>query len=328
MIEKEKDLKTVSDEKNDKNKPDYKPDYKKELDEVPSKELKKQFALDILRRYFFMIIGCISYALSLRMFLIPNEIVGGGVSGAASLIEIVTGLYGYAGYFIIAINLPILILGFKLMGWRFILRCLITTATLGLFTNFFSFKIFDFLQGFTDNKILASLYGGILQGIGIGLFIKYEMSSGGTELLGRLTQHVLPFGSIATHVAIFDGLVVVLGAIVLKNPENVLYALILIYISAKISDILVLGLNKAKLCYIITEKSEEIADFMIHNSPRGMTLIRGEGMYTKTEKGVLLTCVKSHQIPQLKNAVKAIDDHAFFIVGEANEVYGKGFHSF
>lgn len=286
----------------------------------------RKIILDIIERYLFMILGCICYSLSLRMFLIPNEIVGGGVSGAASLIEILTKIP--AGYFILAINIPILIMGFKMMGWRFILRCLITTATLSLFTNVFGFKVFDFLQGFTDNAILASLYGGILQGIGIGLFIRYEMSSGGTELLGRITNKLVPVSSIATHVAFFDGLVVVIGAIVLKNPENVLYALILIFVSAKISDILVLGLSKAKLCYIITDKAEEIGEFLIHHSPRGVTLMRGKGMFSKTEKGVLLTCVKNHQIQGLKTTVKTIDEHAFVIVGEATEVYGKGFHSF
>ncbi|MBO4251884.1 MAG: YitT family protein [Clostridia bacterium] len=283
----------------------------------------KQNTSDIIKRYAFMVIGCISYALSLRMFLIPNKIVGGGVSGAASLIEILTAIP--AGYFIFAINIPILILGFKLMGWRFIVRCLITTASLSAFTNLFGLNLFDFLQGITASPILASLYGGVLQGIGIGLFIKFEMSSGGTELLGRLTHHVLPVFSIATHVAIFDGIVVLAGAIVLKNPENVLYALILVFVSAKVSDVLVLGLNKAKLCYIISDKAEEIGDFLIHHSPRGITFLHGKGMYTGNEKGVLLTCVKSHQIQSLKTMVKSIDAHAFVIVGEATEVYGKGF---
>ena len=289
---------------------------------------KKNTLAAIIKKYLFMILGCISYALSLRIFLIPNEIVGGGVSGAASLIEIVSGLYGYAGYFIVAINIPIFLLGLKLMGWKFIIRALITTATLGLFTTVFSFSVFDFLQHVTENKILSSVYGGILQGIGIALFIKYEMSSGGTELLGRVTNHFLPIGTIAVHVAFFDGLVVVLGALVLKNIENVLYALILIFTSAKVCDLLVIGLEKAKLCYIITDKAEEIADVMIHKSPRGMTLIQGEGMYSKTDKGVLITCVKRHQIPQLRKTIKEIDEHAFFIVSEANEVYGQGFHSF
>lgn len=277
-----------------------------------------------IRRYFFMIIGCICYALSLTAFLIPNEIVGGGVSGAASLINIVTGWP--TGLFIVLINVPILIMGFKLMGWRFILRCFITTATLSLFTELFTAALKN-VDLITDNKILAALYGGILQGVGIGLFIKYEMSSGGTELLGRLTYHVLPFLTIATHVAILDGMIVVLGAIVLKNAENILYALILIFVSAKISDLVIMGFTKSKLCYIVTEKAEDISQYLIEHSPRGVTLLKGEGMYTKTEKGVIMTCVKSNQIASLKVWVKTLDEHTFVIVCDANQVYGQGFHN-
>ncbi|MBQ8427256.1 MAG: YitT family protein [Clostridia bacterium] len=198
------------------------------------KKPSKETLLNETKRYFFMVIGCFSYALSLQMFLIPNKIVGGGVSGAASLIEIITSLP--AGLFIVLLNLPILIFGFRLMGLKFIIRCFITTASLGLATEILSW----FVLPITDNAILAAAYGGVLQGIGIGLFIKYETSSGGTELLGRITNHALPFGSIATHVAVFDALVVVIGAIVLKNPENILYALILIFISAKVSDLILL----------------------------------------------------------------------------------------
>ena len=276
------------------------------------------------KRYAFMVFASLSYALSLQAFLIPNTIVGGGVSGAASLINILTGLP--AGLFIVLINLPILVMGFKMMGWKFILRCFITTTTLGLATEFW---VLVLPEGFsaTDNQILASLYGGVLQGIGIGLFIKYETSSGGTELLGRITYKIIPLMTIATHVALFDGLVVVLGAIVLKSLENILYALILIFVSAKVSDLLVLGVSKAKLCYIITTKAEEISEFLISHSPRGVTLINGEGMYSKTPKGVLMTCVKNHQIVGLKSAVKQIDENAFVIVCDANEVYGKGFHN-
>ena len=275
--------------------------------------------LKIFKKYILMILGCLSYSLSLQMFLIPCQIVGGGVSGAASLIQLVTGLP--AGLFIFLINLPILIFGFRLMGWKFIVRCFITTATLSFTTEMLSW----FVLPITENAILAAAYGGILQGIGIGLFIKTEMSSGGTELLGRITNHVVPLGTIATHVAIFDALVVIVGAFMLKNPENVLYALILIFLSAKVSDVLVMGVNKAKLCYIITTKAEEVSEFLITHSPRGVTLINGEGMYSKTPKGVLLTCVKSAQITFLKSSVKSIDKDAFVIVTDANEVYGKGF---
>ena len=284
------------------------------------KTIKKE-----IKRYLFMVLGCLSYASSLGVFLIPNSIVGGGVSGAASLIYLVTGLP--AGIFIVLINAPILVFGFRLMGWKFILRCFITTAVLGLATELWHFLAdITELNQLTNNPLLATIYGGILQGIGIGLFIKYETSSGGTELLGRITHHVVPFGSIATHVALFDGLVVVVGAFVLDNPENVLHALILIFVSAKVSDLIVMGLSKAKMCYIITTKAEEISEFLISHSPRGVTLINGQGMFSKQPKGVLMTCVKSIQIEALKNMVKQLDEGAFVIVCDANEVYGKGFN--
>lgn len=280
-----------------------------------------------VKRYAFMILGCLSYALSLKAFLEPNNIVGGGVSGAASLIHLLTGLP--TGVFIAVINIPILIFGFKKMGWKFILRCFITTACLSLATEFWELILPEkevLINTITSDGVLASLYGGILQGIGIGLFIKYETSSGGTELLGRLTHGLLPFGTIATHVAIFDGMVVLMGALFLNSLENILYALILIFVSAKVSDMIVMGLAKAKLCYIITTKAEEISDFLISHSPRGVTLINGEGMYTRTPKGVLMTCVKSKQIVGLKASIKELDENAFVIVCDANEVYGKGFN--
>ena len=282
-------------------------------------KMKKEKVLKEIKRYFFMVVGCFCYALSLQTFLIPNKIVGGGVSGAASLIEILSGLP--AGLFIVLLNIPILIFGFKLMGWKFIVRCFITTACLGLATEILSW----FVPPITDNPILAAAYGGVLQGIGIGLFIKFETSSGGTELLGRITQHVLPVGSIATHVAVFDAIVVIVGAITLRNLENILYALILIFISVKVSDLIVLGLNKAKMCYIITTKAEEISDFLISHSPRGITLVQGQGMYTKAPKEVLLTCVKNSQVAHLKSWIKQLDEDAFVVVTDATEVYGKGF---
>lgn len=289
--------------------------------------MKKAKLTKEIKRYTFMVLGCLSYALSLEAFLIPNNIVGGGVSGAASLIHILSGLP--TGLFIAIINIPILIFGFKTMGWKFILRCFITTACLSLATEFWNLILPNnevLLEYITSDGVLASLYGGILQGIGIGLFIKFETSSGGTELLGRLTHLLLPFGTIATHVALFDGLVVVLGAFCLNSLENILYALILIFVSAKVSDLVVMGVAKAKLCYIITNKAEEISDYLVSHSPRGVTFIQGKGMYTKTERGILMTCVKNNQITPLKTMVKALDEDAFVIVTEANEVYGKGFN--
>ena len=164
--------------------------------------MQKRGLLKEFERYSFMILGCLSYALSLKIFLEPNYIVAGGVSGAASLIHLLTKLP--TGVFIVVINSPILIFGYRMMGWKFILRCFITTACLSLATEFWELILPDaevMREIITSDGVLASLYGGILQGIGIGLFIKYETSSGGTELLGRITHKILPFATIATHVA-------------------------------------------------------------------------------------------------------------------------------
>lgn len=287
--------------------------------------MKRSIAFEI-KRYAFMVLGCLSYALSLKAFLEPNEITAGGVSGAASLIHIVTNLP--TGLFIAIINIPILILGFKKKGWVFILRCFITTACLSLATEFWALVLpkADVLrEKLTDDGILSSLYGGILQGIGIALFIKYETSSGGTELLGRITYDLIPVGSIASQAAVLDGVVIFTGAFVLGRLENVLFALILIFVSTKVTDLIVMGMGKSKLCYIITQKAEEISEFLISHSPRGVTLINGEGMYTKTPKGVLLTCVKFNQVASLKTWIKALDENAFVIFTDAKEVYGQGF---
>ena len=174
---------------------------------------------------------------------------------------------------------------------------------------------------------MASLYGGVCQGIGIGLFVRYEFSSGGTELLGRIISRFIKILNIPVCVGILDGIIVVLGAVVTKNPNNMLYALIVVFVSTKVSEVLLVGLYKSKLCIIITDKGKEISEMLLHNSPRGITMLEGQGMYTQKEHDVLLTCVKNGQLTQLKQIVKSIDSHAFIIINDSAEVRGQGFKS-
>ncbi len=282
--------------------------------------MKKSKFLNEFKRYFFMIIGCFLFSSGLTVFLIPNKIITGGVSGIASVINILTGLP--TGIFIVVLNLPILLGGLKMMGWKFLIRSLITTLTLGLTT-----EICGLIPAPTDDPILSVLYGGILQGAGLYLFIKYEMSSGGTELLARITHSFIKVGTIATHVAVLDGMIVIFGAIMMDNVNSALYALILIFVTAKVNDLLLMGFNKTKLCYIITDNAEELAENIINRLPRGVTLIDGKGMYTKEHRNLLMSCIYQKQITGLKTLVKEIDPNAFVIVCDANEVYGKGFHS-
>lgn len=273
------------------------------------------------KNYLFMVIGCAFYALSTALFLSPTGIVAGGVSGLAVLVNKATKEAISTGTVILVVNIPILLMGLKLEGLKFIINCFLTVACLSLLTDLF----IQIVTPITDNALLASMYGGLAQGIGIGLFIRYKVSSGGTELLGRVIHKFLPFTTIAIYVALLDAIVVISGAFILENPENILYALIVIFLSAKVSDMIVVGLDRAKLCYIITDKAEEVAKTLVEQSPRGVTLIEGTGMYTQTKHGVLMTCIKTKQLPQLKEIVNNIDEKAFVIIGEASEVHGKGF---
>lgn len=285
--------------------------------------MKAQTKKTVLReciRFTAMAVGCCLYALGIDCFLVHNGIVGGGASGLATLVYLLTDGKVGIGIMTVAINIPIILLGLKQLGWKFMLRCLVTIGVLALFN-----ELFIDLPNLTDNRILASVYGGILQGIGIGLFVKFKVSSGGTELLGREIRHWFKFFSIPVWTAILDAVIILSGAIALRDIENVLYALILIFVSAKTSDILIMGINRSKLCYIITDRGEEISQFLLSHSPRGITMLEGKGMYTGQDHQVLLTCVKPQQIDQLKSAVKQIDERAFVIVGDANEVIGKGF---
>ncbi|MBR2988302.1 MAG: YitT family protein, partial [Clostridia bacterium] len=166
---------------------------------------------------------------------------------------------------------------------------------------------------------------GVCQGIGIGLFVRYEFSSGGTELLGRIFARIFKGLKINVLVGILDAIIVVVGAIVTLNPNNMLYALIVVFVSTKVSEVVLVGLEKSKLCIIITDKGAEVSQALIEKSPRGVTMLNGEGMYTHTQHNVVMTCVKPHQLTQLKQIVQSVDENAFVIVNESVEVRGKGF---
>ena len=285
-----------------------------------NKLVNKKFTAKSLLGYVFMVLGCVFYAFSTVLFLAPNQIVAGGVTGLSVLINILNDKIPI-GTISIVINVPILILGLKYFGLPFVIKCLLTVTTLGLATDLFDL----FMPLMTQDKILASLYGGVCQGVGIGLFVRYKFSSGGTELFGRVVAKWTKMSNIPIFVGVLDAIIVVFGAIVTKSPDNMLYALIVVFVSTKVSEVILVGLEKAKLCIIISDKSEEIAKTLIANSPRGVTMLNGVGMYTEHEHKILLSCVKNRQLVQLKEIVKDIDKHAFMIINDSFEVRGQGF---
>lgn len=278
-------------------------------------------------RYIAMVIASISFALSLDLFIVPHHIVAGSLTGLSTLVQIIvknnTGAVIGIGVLTICFDIPILLFGLKEYGWKFILRCLLTILVLGLITDVLAFLVeYDVAK---NEPLMAAVYGGLLQGIAIGLYCKYDVSSGGTELLGKLVYDKTKRLSVPLYIGILDGIIVLSGSVVLQNAQNVLYALIVIFTSTIVSDTILTGLNKAKLCYIITDHADEISDCLLKNSPRGITGIKGMGMYTRSDKNILLTVVKKNQLEDLKRMIHMLDPLAFVIVSETNEVLGKGF---
>ena len=296
-------------------------------------KLTKKEIFEEIKNYVFMLLGCIAYGASTALFLEPNGIVAGGVTGLSVLINLVFKTPISVGVWFIVINLPILIFAVKSQGVKFILRCLITILTLGLITDLIEYLNIYFrgdglhvnLPLTTDN-VLASLYGGIFQGIGIGLFVRYQFSSGGTELLARLISRISKGISIPICLAILDGAIVILGTFA-TSVENILYALIVVFISAKLSETILVGLEKSKLCIVITNKGEEIAKTIIKQCPRGVTRLDSEGMYTNLHHDVLMTCVKNHELTKVKKIINTVDPTAFVIINDSTEVRGLVFKS-
>ncbi len=282
---------------------------------------------DIAKGYIFMVLGCISYGASTSLFLAPNGIVAGGVTGLSVILNIVLDNLITVGIISIIINVPILLMGLKFQGWKFILKCLVTIVCLGLITDLIEIinvAIQDASVPIVENEVICSVYGGILQGIGIGLFVRFQFSSGGTELLARVVARFIKGLNIPVVLGILDGIIVVGGAFV-SGVENVFYALIVVFLSTKVSEVVLFGIDKSKLCIIISDKGDEIAKTLIEKSPRGVTKINGEGMYTHNDHQVLLTCVKNNQLTQVKQIVNSIDPKAFIIINESIEVRGQGF---
>jgi len=182
------------------------------------------------------------------------------------------------------------------------------------------------LQPLTNEVILASIYGGVLGGVGMGFVFRGGGTTGGTDLIAALTSYFFPHFSIGQGLFLIDGVVITLAGIVF-DVELALYAAITIFVSTKLIDIIQEGFNVSKSVFIISDHSQEIKDEILANMRRGVTALRGYGGYSGREKDVLLVTINRAEITKLKNLIRDIDDKAFVIMNEAHEVLGEGFKS-
>ncbi|HHW70354.1 MAG TPA: YitT family protein [Clostridiales bacterium] len=271
---------------------------------------------DTIIDYIKIVIGTLLTAISLVCFLVPHKIAPGGVSGIGTVIYYLFNIP--VGVTMLAINIPLLFLATKKLGGIFGIRTVVATVLLSVFTDFLR------LPSLTDSPILATVYGGLLMGIGLGIVLSAKATTGGTDLFAKLIHDSFPVVSMGLILFIIDFMVVFTAAIVF-GPDEALYAFICIFITAKMIDLIQEGMKSAKAFFIITDYAEDICDKILSELDRGATILVGKGAYTKANKDVILCVVNRFQIVRLKQIINEIDEDAFVLVSDVREVLGEGF---
>lgn len=263
-------------------------------------------------------VGCLVTALGLVLFLIPNKIAAGGVSGFSIVIFHVIGFP--VGLTMLALNIPLFIAGVKEMGLQFGVKGLYGTILISL--------IIDFLEprttSVTQDPLLASLFGGVLAGLGLGIVFRSKGTTGGTDLAAQLLHRRLKI-SIGQGLLTIDFIVIALAGIVF-NIELALYALLALFATSKMIDLVQEGVGYAKAVFIISNKSEPISLAVMEKLDRGGTILKGQGIYTGKDRNMLMSVVSRTELAKLKELVHEIDPQAFVIVSNVHEALGEGFN--
>lgn len=272
--------------------------------------------LKYLKEYLIITVGCFFYAVSINYFFISNHLAEGGVAGICLILFYLFKLPVGIMYFVI--NIPLLIMGWKLVGRDFLFKTLYGTSCLS-----FLITLTETWKGPSNDIMLGSIYGGVLIGIGLGLIFMVNGSTGGTDVVARILNRYfdIPLGR---TMLILD--VVILGiAAIFFGKEIVMYTLVSMTIVSKAIDYFQDGYTKAKGITIISSKSEEIKERIMNETGRGTTIIKGEGGFTGNEIDLLFCVVSKFEVTKVKTIVKETDSFAFLTISDVSEVLGEGF---
>lgn len=270
------------------------------------------------RSYIGITLGVVLTAVALNMFLIPNKVAAGGVSGMATVLHY---LFGFpVGVTMLAMDLPLFIAGVRILGARFGLKTLygavVLAATIDLTAGH--------LPVLTHDLLLSSLYGGVLSGIGMGIVFRFGGSTAGTDqaaaIINKLTKISIGHALMGT-----DFFVIAAAGVAFNSAELSMYALIALWVTSHIIDLIQEGPSTAKAFFIMSDKADAVADRVMEELGRGVTYFQGKGGYTRQTKEVLFCVVGTREVVRLKHLIDAIDPEAFVIVADTHEVLGEGF---
>lgn len=265
------------------------------------------------------LLGTMLTGFAIGSFLTPNKIVGGGASGISTIIYHTIGIQPGLSFFII--NMFFLAAGLKVLGREFVFKTLLGISLLSVFT-----EIFNLFPIYTENLILAVLFGGALYGIGIGTAFAAGASTGGTDIVGRIIQTKFSTVPIGKMLLFIDGIIILVSLIIFQNVELVLFGVLTLLISSYSIDLVINKLNVSKIAFVITDKGEEISKYLISTSPRGVTLIDVHGVYSDTDKKMLFCALKESETEAFQKKILSIDPTSFTVFAESQRIKGNGFY--
>ena len=277
----------------------------------------------ILRNYLIIAIGSVIYAVGFQFFLYPNNITSGGVVGTSMIINQLTGLP--VGVMTILLNIPLFIIAWRHFGLEFMIGSLVGMGLSSVLVDVFAG--FDLIL--TDDPMLAAVIGGVVKGTSLGMIYYVGGTTGGLDIVVKILRQKLASVNFGTIMLALDTVIIAVYAMVLGRYESAMYSLIAMYVTTKVVDLVLYGIDNACLCYIISESTGEITKEIVSGPlHRGVTLLEGRGAYSGAHRDVMMCVIKRQQIGQLKHLVRNVDEKAFFIVTNAKNVFGNGFESF
>ncbi len=275
--------------------------------------------LGLFKDLLFSLAGSMLVGLAIAVFTVPNDIAPGGVSGAATALAYISPIR--VGVWTLILNVPLMLAALRMQGPRTLMMTLLATVLLSFFIDFFG----DLLPGYTNNPLLAAVFGGALSGLGVGILFLRGISTGGTDLAALLLKKLFPNVPSGTLLLVIDAAVVAFAVCIFRDIEVALYSAITIWVSSKVIDALAQGVNYAKVIYTITDHGEEVSRVLNQHTDRGTTLIPAQGGYTGTEKRMVVTVTRRSVLAQTLRLIRETDPNAFTFVMDSTEVHGEDF---
>jgi uncharacterized membrane-anchored protein YitT (DUF2179 family) len=278
--------------------------------------------MEKFKNALLILIGCAIMGLAYAMFLIPHHFVPGGISGIAMIANYFAGLP--VGALIMVLNIPVFLLGLKTMGKKYVVNSLAGMVVSSVFIDLFH-EVLK-LPSATGNPVLASIYGGVMLGVGLGIVFRGRASTGGSDIIGMVLSKYTGM-SLGYGIMVTDFLVISASGLALHSLEAPLYGYIVLFLSTKVIDMILEGWNYSKLVIITSTRVDEIADFIVRGLDRSGTALRSRSLYLNREGEIILTVIHRKQLADLRRFIKKADPEAFVIINDTYDVLGKGFKS-